>query len=74
VEQRGVTIAVNFWHDMAIGPTLVLLRFLRALAVLPPSAEAAAAREAEEAERAAADAATTTGANSPGHHSNLQGN
>lgn len=53
VEQRGITIAVNYWHDMAFGPTFVLLSFLRDLTVAAPSLKAALERETEEAEAAA---------------------
>lgn len=47
--QVGVTIAVNFWHDMTFGPSHVLLSFLRNLTILPPSVESALLREAKEA-------------------------
>jgi hypothetical protein len=48
VEQLGVTIAVNFWHDMAFGPSHVLLSFLRNLTVPKPTVAAALRREAQE--------------------------
>mmetsp|Transcript_69360 Transcript_69360/g.119179 ORF Transcript_69360/g.119179 Transcript_69360/m.119179 type:complete len:424 (+) Transcript_69360:83-1354(+) len=49
VEQCGITVAVNFWHDMNFkGPTFSLLSFIRNLTVAPPSAAAAQAREMAE--------------------------
>ncbi len=50
MEQEGLTIAVNYWHDMSFGPQFALLSLLRNLTVNPPSLEAALRREQEEAE------------------------
>ena len=47
----GVTIAVNFWHDMSFGPSHVLLSFLRNLTIPPPSVASALLREADEAQQ-----------------------
>jgi len=47
----GVTIAVNFWHDMTFGPSHVLHSFLRNLTIPPPSVELALLREAKEAQQ-----------------------
>lgn len=52
VEQRGVTVAVNYWHDMAFDCKYVMQQFLRALFVPPPSLEATQAREQREEEEA----------------------
>jgi hypothetical protein len=66
VEQREITVAVNFWHDMNFeGPVFPLLSFVRNLTVPPPTAAAARARESDEKQAGPPRPAATTTARGP---------
>lgn len=53
VAQEGLTVAVNYWHDMTFGPTFVLVEFLRNVTgPRPATLQAALSREQAEWEAA----------------------
>lgn len=46
VAQRGITIAVNYWHDMQFGHMFVMSKFIRSLHAQPtPTMESVVTRE-----------------------------